>query len=94
MAHRWLTPLLILLLLLVQAGLWLGDGGLSHARKLRQTLAEQEARIASQKLANIRLQAEVEDLRTGLEMVEERARSELGLVRPDEIYVQYATARR
>lgn len=94
MANRWLTSLLLLLLVLVHVGLWMGEGGLSHALQLEKSLSAQEARIAGQKLANIRLQAEVEDLKNGLEMVEERARSELGMVRADDIYVQYATARR
>jgi cell division protein FtsB len=94
MVARWATLLLLLLLLLVQAGLWLGEGGLSHARQLAQTLATQQAGIAAQKQQNTRLQAEVDDLKSGLEMVEERARSELGMVKPNEIFVQYAGAAR
>ena len=49
--------------------------------------------MSEQKQDNQRLQAEVDDLRNGLEMVEDRARSELGMVKPDEIFVQL-TARR
>jgi cell division protein FtsB len=90
MFSRWrLTFVLLSLLVLTQAGLWIGKGGVSHAMSLRGELAEWEGRVAEQKRTNARLQAEVEDLRTGLELVEERAR-ELGMVKPDEIYVQYA----
>ena len=88
--QRLITAALLLLLVLVQGGLWLGEGGVPHAQRLQRQLTEQQARIAQQKLANARLAAEVEDLRLGLEMVEERARYDLGMVKPDEVYVQYA----
>ena len=47
-------------------------------------------RNAQARQANARLSAEVQDLQQGLEMVEERARGELGMVKPDELYVQYS----
>ena len=90
---RLVTLALMALMGLVQAGLWLGDGGLPHARRLQRQLDAQRRHIDDQKQANARLAAEVEDLRLGLEMVEERARAELGMVRPDELYVQYAVRR-
>ena len=90
MAMRWLTVALLVLLALVQAGLWVGDGGLSHAMRLQLELDGLKQRIAEQRLANGRLQAEVDDLKSGLEVVEETARRELGMVRPNEIFVQYA----
>ena len=86
------TVILLLLLGVVQFQLWLGDGGLPQVRRLQAQLAAQQQRNATQKQANDRLVAEVQDLRQGLEMVEERARADLGMVKPDEILVQYAPA--
>ncbi len=82
------TLVLLAVLGVVQAELWFGDGGLPSARKLSAQLDAQSKRNEAQRRFNARLSAEVDDLRTGLEMVEDRARSELGMVRPDEVYVQ------
>ena len=82
------TAVLLAVLGVVQVELWFGDGGLPAARKLSAQLSAQLERNEMQRRVNARLSAEVDDLRTGLEMVEDRARSELGMVRPDEIYVQ------
>jgi cell division protein FtsB len=90
---RWATLLLLALIGLVQAGLWMGTGGLPQVMKLQSQLDAAQRRNTEQKLRNDRLQAEVDDLRNGLEMVEDRARNELGMVKPDEIFVQL-TARR
>ncbi len=87
---RLVTVALLALLGLVQAALWFGDGGLPHARKLQSQLDAQQRRIADLKQSNARLAAEVDDLKLGLEMVEERARADLGMVKPDEVYVQFA----
>ena len=84
---------LLALLLLVQAGLWFGAGGWPQVRRLQSQLDASVQRNAAQKQGNERLQAEVDDLRQGLEMVEDRARGELGMVKPNEIFVQL-TARR
>ncbi len=91
---RYITAVLLLLLVGVQAELWLGDGGLPQVMKLQSQLNAQLQRNTSQRVAIARLQAEVDDLRQGLEMVEERARADLGMVKPDEILVQYAAAKR
>ena len=91
MALPRLSTVLLLLLLAVALGqLWLGDGGLPQVRRLQAQLDAQKQRNEAQRAANQRLVAEVEDLRQGLEMVEERARADLGMVKPDEILVQYA----
>lgn len=84
---RLATVALLLVFALVQAELWFGDGGIPQARSLQAQLDAQHQRNAAQRRANQRLQAEVDDLRTGLEMVEERARYELGMVGQNEIYV-------
>jgi cell division protein FtsB len=89
----WSTLALIALLLFVQAQLWLGDSGKPHAIGLQLQLERQQQRNAAARLANEQLAAEVRDLREGLEMVEERARQELGMVKPDEILVQVTRPR-
>ena len=58
-----------------------------------RTLDSLQRQNAEARRENERLAAEVQDLRQGLEMVEERARSELGMVKPDELFVQYAQRR-
>ena len=85
---RWSTATLLALLLLVQAQLWFGGGGKPNAMNLELRLTRQQLANDSARARNARLQAEVRDLREGLEMVEEKARSELGMVKPDEILVQ------
>lgn len=90
---RLITLALAALLGLVQYSLWLGDGGLRHVAAKQRELDAQLAANAKRRLANERLAAEVEDLRQGLEMVEERARAELGMVKPDEVFVQYLARR-
>jgi len=90
---RLATVALLLLLAAVQAELWLGDGGLPQVLKLQAQLEAQQKRNTEQRQAIERLAAEVEDLRQGLEMVEERARADLGMIKPDEILVQYAPKR-
>ena len=76
------------LLLLVQADLWLGKTGLPYVMSLRTQLDEQRAANEAARGRNAQLAAEVSDLKEGLEMVEEKARSELGMIKPDEILVQ------
>ena len=90
MATRSLNLVLLLLLALVWGGLWLGDGGLPQVRRLQHLLASAQSHNDDLRRGNDRLAAEVQDLRQGLEMVEERARAELGMVKPDELFVQYA----
>jgi cell division protein FtsB len=90
---RWLTLALIALLVLVHAELWAGKGGLSYVVHLQSQLQAQNAANAAAKLRNDRLAAEVHDLKEGLEMVEEKARSELGMIKPDEILVQLGARR-
>ncbi len=90
---RWSTVALLALLALVQAQLWFGSGGKPHAMNLELQLSRQQVANDAARARNTRLQAEVRDLREGLEMVEEKARSELGMVKPDEILVQITPRR-
>jgi len=81
------------LLALVHAELWFGKGGVPRKLELEAKLAAQKAENDAARLRNDRLSAEVRDLKEGLEMVEEKARFELGMVKPDEILVQISTKR-
>ena len=90
---RWSTAALLALLALIQAQLWFGSGGKPHVMNLELQLSRQQAANDAARARNTRLQAEVRDLREGLEMVEEKARNELGMVKPDEILVQVAPRR-
>jgi cell division protein FtsB len=85
---RLVTLLLLVLLGLVHAELWFGKGGLPRVVSLSSQVAEQKQKNEAARLRNDQLAAEVADLREGLEMVEEKARSELGMIKPDEIFVQ------
>ena len=87
---RPIHMVLIALLLVLQAQLWFGRGSLPDVMRLRQQLKEQKQHNQAAQLANERLGAELNDLKDGLEMVEERARAEIGMVKPNEIFVQIA----
>jgi cell division protein FtsB len=88
---RALTVTLGTLIALTQSSLWFGRGSVPQVVGMEQQLREQRATNEAAKLRNARLAAEVTDLREGLEMVEETARRELGMVRPDEVLVLYTT---
>jgi len=85
---RWPALLLAVLIALLQYPLWLGKGGWLRVWEVDRQLAAQ--RELNQKLEqrNAGLDAEVRDLKLGYEAIEERARYELGLIKPEEIFVQ------
>ena len=85
---RALLAILILLLVALQLKMWFGEGGYRDVQRLALRVDEQarENELLAQR--NRELQAEVEDLRQGLEAVEERARSELGLIKENEEFYQ------
>ena len=90
MGNRVVPALLIALLVIVHAQLWIGRGSLPSVNEMQRRLSEQTVRNTQAHADNERLAAEVKDLREGLEMVEEKARQELGMVKPNEIFVQIA----
>ena len=71
----------------MQYKLWFGDASVSDVMELKQSIKEQEAKNEQIKQRNAVLAAEVEDLKTGLEAIEERARSELGMIKKDETFI-------
>jgi cell division protein FtsB len=82
----WLLLLLALLLAGLQYTLWLGNGGQREVAALRAQVAGQEAENVRLRQRNEALAAEVQDLKAGEAAVEERARSELGMVKPGETF--------
>ena len=87
MANRLVPALLIALLVILHAQLWFGRGSVPNVSRMTQQLDALQQKNAQSLLANQRLEAEVRDLKEGLEMVEEKARLELGMVKPNEIFV-------
>lgn len=79
-----IIAILTLLLLAVQYRLWLGEGGIAEVRRLQTQIAEQQAENARLLERNRVMEAEVMELKQGMETVEERARHELGMVREGE----------
>ena len=88
MRSRITTLILVLLLLIFQYQLWSGRGNLPEVARQKSSLQTLQEANASAALVNERLASEVNDLKEGTEMVEERARQELGMVKPNEILVQ------
>ncbi len=85
---RWATLILTVLILLLQYPLWFGKGGWYRVWDMDRQLSGQ--RDVNQKLEqrNAALDAEVRDLKSGYDAIEERARFELGLVKDGEVFVQ------
>ncbi|MEA3275211.1 MAG: cell division protein FtsB [Pseudomonadota bacterium] len=85
---RWLAAILLLLLLWLQYRLWVGEGSLAEVQALRQEIADQQVELGELHARNQVLEAEVQDLREGLDALEERARSELGMIKQGEVFLQ------
>jgi cell division protein FtsB len=85
---RLLAIVLGALLLLIQYPLWLGKGGMLRVWEMERQIEVQRESNRKLQMRNAALDAEVRDLKQGLEAVEERARSELGMIRKDEIFFQ------
>jgi cell division protein FtsB len=87
----YLVPAALLALLLaLQAQLWFGRGSVPSVDALKNRLEQLEADNAAMRLTNEQLANEIRDLQEGLEVVEAYARQELGMVKANEIFVQYA----
>jgi cell division protein FtsB len=86
--RRTATLVLLALLLGLQWPLWFGKGGWLQARRADIDLTQQKEINVRLEQRNAGLDAEVRDLKTGYDAIEERARFELGLTKPGEIFVQ------
>jgi len=85
---KWIAAILFILLLALQYKLWVGQGSLAEVSRLNQAIEKQAAANSKQRERNDALDAEVQDLKKGVEAIEERARSELGMIKQDETFFQ------
>jgi len=83
-----LGAVLVALIVLIQYPLWLGKKGWLTAWRLENKLETEKTKNTQLERRNAALNAEVRDLKTGTEAIEERARYELGLIRGDEVFFQ------
>lgn len=83
-----LISVLLVLLLVLQYRLWFGDGNMREVWRLRDNIAAQKVENEQLRQRNLALEAEVRDLKQGMEAIEERARSELGMIKKDETFYQ------
>jgi cell division protein FtsB len=83
-----LAGILAALILLIQYPLWLGKGGWLRAWEVDRRLSGQQVANQALERRNLALGAEVRDLKQGFDAIEERARYELGFVKPDEVFFQ------
>ncbi len=90
---RWLSLVLIALILLLQYPLWLGKGSMLKVWDLDSQVAAQKELNQQSHARNATLDAEVRDLKQGTAAIEERARSELGMVKRDEVFFQILNER-
>lgn len=85
---RWLVWLLVVLLVLLQYKLWVGDGSFAEVWDLYQQVEIQREENQQLRERNEALEAEVQDLKQGLGAIEERAREELGMIKEGETFYQ------
>lgn len=85
---KLIVAILIVLLIWLQYRLWLGDGGIPEVLELEEEIETVQTEVDKLQERNSALNAEVMDLKTGIEAIEERARSEMGMIKKDEIYYQ------
>lgn len=85
---RWLALALVALLCAAQSELWSAYGGIPNVLEMQRQIARQEGQNAELRERNLALDAEVQDLKQGLEAIEERARSDVGMIKAGEIFYQ------
>lgn len=83
---RILNGILIVMLLMLQYRLWLGEGGLRHNIELEKKIAAQQIENAKLEARNAQIAAEVLGLQEGSAGIEEYARTQLGMIKPDETF--------
>jgi cell division protein FtsB len=87
---KFLTIALVILLVLLQVRLFKGDGSIPQVLALQKEVALQQENVEKLKLRNQTLEAEVQDLKHHLGALEERARTDLGMIREKESFYQFA----
>jgi cell division protein FtsB len=86
MASRAALAVLVLLLLILQWRLWIADGGVSHTARLKREAEAQMAENERLTARNAALDAEVRDLNSGVDAIEGRARTTLGMIKQGETF--------
>lgn len=90
---KYLAVILLLLLVMLQYRLWFGDAGVREVNRLRAEIEQQKAENELLRERNRTLTAEVQDLKKGTVAIEERARTDLGMVGQSETFFQVVTPR-
>src|SRR5207244_11944133 len=90
---KWLTAALTVAVLLLQYRVWLSENGVREVERLERAVATQRADNEQLAERNRQLAAEVRDLKTGMDALEERARSDLGMIARNETFYQVVPAR-
>ncbi|HEV2229490.1 MAG TPA: cell division protein FtsB [Steroidobacteraceae bacterium] len=90
---KWLAAALAVVLLLLQYRIWVSDTGVRQVKRLKQAVAAQQVEDAQLAERNRQLAAEVRDLKTGMAALEERARSDLGMIARNETFYQVVPPR-
>ncbi len=90
---KWLAALLLVILVTLQYRLWLSDDGVREVGRLNDAVEAQRAENERLRTRNAQLGAEVVDLKRGMDALEERARSELGMIARRETFYQVVPAR-
>ncbi len=85
---KWILSLLIVLLFSLQFKLWVGDGGIPEILHLQKEVEKQQQLKQKLEERNASLAAEVKDLKQGYDAIEERARSEMGMIKKGESFYQ------
>ena len=89
---KWLAAALAVTIILLQYRIWLSDDGVRQVTGLHRAVAAQRAENEQLAERNRQLAAEVRDLKTGLDALEERARSDLGMIARNETFYQVVPA--
>lgn len=89
MISRIVPFVLLAILVSIHAQLWSGRGSMPYVKDMKQQIATQKTENETAVRENVRLETEVNDLKQGMDMVEGKARNELGMVKPNEVFVQY-----
>jgi cell division protein FtsB len=85
-----LLVILVILLSITQYRLWVGEGSIAHLVSLKREIAKQETQVEALEQRNRVLFAEVLALKSGSEMIEEKARSQLGMIKEGETFFMFA----
>ncbi len=90
---KWLTGSLVVLLMILLYRLLFGDGSLQQYLALREAARQTHTELVRLRMRNQALEAEVRDLKSGLDAIEERARTELGMIDENETFYQFVKKR-